>query len=99
MKKMWKGLLAFAMLLVFCVVAFSPGTAQAVDKAAFAYTLISNLHQLEPVKTAGGGADRYDKQSAPQQSLSSPYVTSGAAARTSQDGYMNWRMRETTRNV
>ena len=97
MIKALKGLMAICLMIIFSVVAFSPGLSIAAEKAVFTVAIANYTSPSIKIDSATGASlrQRYDL-SAGGKPLT---MIDNASAAASMDGYMNWRMHGTTRNI
>ena len=94
MRATLRGLLGFCLVIIFSVVAFSPGVSFAVEKSLVQTVLILDTRatEIHPVVAAV-------QSQAPKPAYEKTIGDLGSVAAVRVDGYMNWRMRDTTRNL
>lgn len=93
-----RGFLAICLVAIVCAVAFSPGDAYAPDKAV--------AHAMQAHDLSIAILDMNPTPAGPVHGARSPGVAGAEriavvlrSVVAQRDGYMNWRMRDTTRNV
>jgi len=93
MRKALRSLVAVCLMVAFSFLAFSPGAVSAAEKAMCVAVANCEAPSIQPV-AAGGRTDLGART--PTRAAKSGLIVSVIAR---PDGYLNWRMRDTTRNV
>ena len=91
MIKQLRGFLALCLVVICFAVAFSPGLTDLQHQAFVA--IVDTSPKIEPIgATPAAGIPRYDKAAGLGKVISSSFSPA-------RDGYMNWRMTNTTRHI